>query len=126
MISSKDTKKSIHRFCVPGALLGIAVLAGHGLAAQQSLGLSSPQAVGPSAQSFQGSIATGEATGQVLELSLDDAIQRGLKSNLGVILSGTETQSARGQKLSDLQALLPTVDASGKETLMQSDLAAQG
>jgi outer membrane protein TolC len=126
LISSKDTKKSTHRFCVPGALLGVAVLAGHGLAAQQSIGLSSPQAVGPSAQSFQGSIATGAATGQVLELSLDDAIQRGLKSNLGVILSGTETQSARGQKLSDLQELLPAVDASAKETVMQSDLAAQG
>jgi outer membrane protein TolC len=107
-------------------LLGFATLAAHGLAAQQSIGLASPQAVGPTAQSFQGSIVKGEATDQALDLSLDDAIQRGLKANLGVILSGTQTQSARGQRLSDLQALLPSVDASAKETVMQSDLAAEG
>jgi len=68
-------------------LLGLATLAAHGLAAQQSIGLASPQQVGPTAQSFQGSIAKGEATDQALDLSLDDAIQRGLKANLGVILS---------------------------------------
>ena len=45
-----------------------------------------------------------------MELSLDDAIQRGLKNNLGVILSGTQTAAARGQRLDELQALLPEVD----------------
>jgi outer membrane protein TolC len=126
LISSNDKKMRTNRSCVSGVLLGLAILAPHGLAAQQALGLASPQAVGPTAQSFQGSIATGEATGQTLDLTLDDAIQRGLKNNLGLILSGTETLSARGQRLSDLQALLPSVDASGKETVMQSDLAAEG
>ena len=48
------------------------------------------------AQSFQGSVTTGEASAQPIDLSLDDAIQRGLKNNLGVILSGTQTASARG------------------------------
>jgi outer membrane protein TolC len=59
-------------------------------------------------------------------LSLDEAIQRGLKANLGIILSGTQTAAARGQRLSQLQSLLPSVDASGKETLMQVDLPAEG
>ncbi|MGA9670557.1 MAG: TolC family protein, partial [Terracidiphilus sp.] len=53
-------------------------------------------------------------------------IQRGLKNNLGVILSRTQTQAARGQRLSELQSLLPSLDASAKETVMQTDLAAQG
>ena len=59
-------------------------------------------------------------------MTLDEAIQRGLRNNLGVILSGTQTAAARGQRLSQLQALLPAVDASAKETVMQADLPAEG
>jgi outer membrane protein TolC len=62
----------------------------------------------------------------VLELTLDDAIQRGLKNNLGVILSATQTASARGQRLSQLQSLLPSVDGTIKDIVMQADLAAEG
>jgi outer membrane protein TolC len=94
--------------------------------AAQSLGIQPPQASGPTASSFQGSVSTGEASSQPIGLSLDEAIQRGLKANLGIILSGTETASARGQLLSQLQSLLPSVDASGKETIMQVDLPAEG
>jgi outer membrane protein TolC len=59
-------------------------------------------------------------------LSLDDAIQRGLRSNLGIILSGTQTSAARGQRLSQLQSLLPDVEFNGKEAVEQVDLAALG
>ncbi len=69
---------------------------------------------------------TGEVSAQPIDLTLDDAIQRGLKANLGVILSGTQTAAARGERLSQLQALLPSVDASAKETVMQVDLPAEG
>jgi outer membrane protein TolC len=89
------------------------VLAPAGLAAQTS-------------NPFAGSVATGEVSAQAVNLSLDEAIQRGLKNNLGVILSGTQTAAARGERLSQLQALLPSVDASGKETVMQADLPAEG
>lgn len=94
--------------------------------AQQSIGLSSPQASGPTAQSYQGSIVKGQASGQPIDLSLDDAIQRGLQNNLGVILSGTETASARGQRLSQLQTLLPSVDLKIVDTDSEADLAAEG
>jgi outer membrane protein TolC len=76
--------------------------------------------------SLQGSVVVGTATSGVLSLSLDDAIQRGLKQNLGVILSGTNTQSAAGQRLQELQALLPTVGGYLREAAMQTDLQAQG
>ena len=71
-------------------------------------------------------MATGEATEDTIGLSLDDAIERGLKTNLGVILSGTQTQAARGERLSELQALLPEVNFKAQETLTQLDLPAQG
>ena len=102
------------------------VCATAGLGAQQVTGIASPQSSGPTAQSYQGSVTVGEATEQAIDLSLDDAIQRGLKNNLGVILSATETASARGQRLSQLQSLLPTVDASFKDTVSQVDLPAEG
>jgi outer membrane protein TolC len=85
-----------------------------------------PTAAGPTSQSFQGSVPSGTATGQTLDLTLDDAIQRGLRNNLGVILSGTQTAAAKGERLSQLQNLLPSVDGSIKENLMQVDLAAEG
>jgi outer membrane protein TolC len=75
---------------------------------------------------FQGSVAQGEATAQPVALTLDDAIQRGLKANLGIILSSAQTAAARGARLSELQSLLPSVDASAKETVMQEDLPAEG
>jgi len=71
----------------------------------------------PTAASFQGSVTTGDVSAQPIDLSLDDAMQRGLRTNLGVILSGTQTAAARGQRLSQLQALLPSVDGSGKESV---------
>jgi outer membrane protein TolC len=78
------------------------------------------------ASPFQGSVATGEVSAQPIDLTLDEAIARGLKTNLGVILSGTQTAAARGQRLGQLQSLLPAVDFSAKETVMQSDLPAEG
>ena len=76
--------------------------------------------------SYQGSVADEKANGGVLQLTLDDAIQRGLKRNLGLILTGQNKQSASGQRLQELQGLLPTVDASFKEAVSQINLAADG
>jgi outer membrane protein TolC len=109
-----------------GLLLGFSVLAAGGQTTPQISGIAPSQASGPTAQSFQGSVTKGEATGQTIDLTLDDAIQRGLKNNLGVILSATQTASARGQRLSQLQSLLPSVDGSFKDTVSQVDLPAEG
>jgi len=94
----------------------------------QQLNLSGTQsAPGPApATSFNGSVATGAISPDTLQLSLDEAVQRGLKTNLGLLLSTTQTDSYRGQRLQDLQALLPTIDAKISESILQNDLAAQG
>jgi outer membrane protein TolC len=108
-------------------LLSLAILAVGGLGAQApQIPASVSTPVGPTAQSFQGSVPTGEAAAQAIDLSLDDAIQRGLKTNLGVILSGTQTLAARGERLSELQALLPDAEFKAQETLTQVDLPAEG
>jgi outer membrane protein TolC len=46
-----------------------------------------------------------------MPLSLQDAIDRGLKQNLGLLLSNSETRSARGTRWEQLSALLPHVTA---------------
>ncbi len=80
----------------------------------------------PTASSFQGSVTRGEASAQPIDLSLDDAIERGLQANLGIILSGTQTAAARAERMSQLQSLLPSVDFTAKEAEMQTDLASIG
>jgi outer membrane protein TolC len=123
LIPSKYSMKRTIGPCACKGLLGLAVLAA-GVAWAQTPQV--PNQTTPTASSFQGSVAVGEASAQPLGLSLDDAIERGLRTNLGVILSGTQTTSARGQRLSELQALLPEVDFKAQETVTQVDLPAEG
>lgn len=75
---------------------------------------------------YEGSQTTDKATNGVLPLSLDEAITRGLKHNLGLILTTQTGQTAHGEELQELQALLPTVDINLKESVQQTDLQAEG
>jgi outer membrane protein TolC len=79
-----------------------------------------------SSDSYKGSVAEDKPTAEVLPLSLDEAIQRGLKHNLGLILTGQNQQSAGGQRLQQLQGLLPTVDGSFKVAVAETNLQAEG
>jgi outer membrane protein TolC len=95
--------------------------------AQQSLyGASGQNGAQVTQDSFKGSIVSGKATDGVLDLSLDEAIQRGLRQNLGLILQSSAQKSASGQRLEELQALLPTVNATGSIEVQQINLAAFG
>ncbi len=75
---------------------------------------------------YTGSVSGEQAVPGVRQLSLDQAIQMGLKYNLGLVLSGENIRTAHGQRLQSLQTLLPTVNASAKEAVQQTNLAAQG
>jgi outer membrane protein TolC len=75
---------------------------------------------------FLGSVPTGQPTGTVLPLSLSDALDRGLKYNLGLIESDLRTRSARAQRLKDLSELLPNVNAAVSQTAEQVNLRALG
>ena len=124
---SSDCRKYPRQFISWAALALVAGAMASGELIAQQLPTSVPgQSAGPTAGSFQGSVTSGQATAQVLDLSLDEAIQRGVKNNLGAILSGTQTAAAKAQRLSQLQPLLPDVEFNAREAEMQVDLAAQG
>jgi outer membrane protein TolC len=95
--------------------------------AQQNLyGASGQNGAQATQDSFRGSIVDGKSTGTVIDLSLDDAIQRGLRQNLGIILQSSALKNANGQRLEQLQALLPTVTGSASIQVQQINLAAYG
>jgi outer membrane protein TolC len=75
---------------------------------------------------YQGSIVKQAPVPGVLALSLEQAVHMGLQYNLGLVLSGTNSGSARAQQLQQLQALLPTVTGTAKESVQQINLKAEG
>jgi len=62
------------------------------------------------ANPFAGSVPTKVVPGR-MPLSLQDAIDLGLKHNLGLLLSSADTRAARGERWQALSALLPHVTA---------------
>jgi len=73
-----------------------------------------------------GSVPSGPASGEILRLTLRDAITRGLRYNLATIESGANAQIARGQRLLALSNLLPQVGAGASETVQQLNLGTLG
>jgi outer membrane protein TolC len=76
--------------------------------------------------SFKGSIVRDKATDGVLQLGLQDALDRGLKNNLGLVLQSSSEKSAAGERLEELQSLLPTVTGTASIEVQQINLAAYG
>jgi outer membrane protein TolC len=79
-----------------------------------------------SQSSFTGSEAEGKATPEVLQLSFQDAIDRGLRNNLGLLLSGDQTIMARGERWKELSNLLPNLSARVQEDVQTQSLSALG
>jgi outer membrane protein TolC len=69
--------------------------------------------------------ATSMADG-ALRLSLDEAIQRGLQHNLGILVAQQATRSARGARWRELSNLLPNVTGSVTESDNKENLLARG
>jgi outer membrane protein TolC len=75
---------------------------------------------------FQGSVPTGLASPTPMTLTLQDAIDRGLRANLGLLLSGQASEIARGKRVRSLSALLPQVNGALSENVAQVDLPSRG
>lgn len=84
------------------------------------------QGHGASALHLSYNVPVDHATPGPLPLSLDDAIARGLKQNVQVLLAGQTEQAVRGQILSAVYALLPNMKASAYTQAEEVDLAALG
>jgi outer membrane protein TolC len=100
-------------------LVVVASLCAHGASAQ---------APNPSSASnpFYGSITAHPASSEVIQLSLDDAIRRGLANNLGLKENEYQEQAIHGQKMQALQEFLPTITLTGVTGYHQYNLEAQG
>lgn len=73
---------------------------------------------------YWGGVPTGRVVPGVLPVSLEDAVQRGLKQNLGVLLSSDTLIATRGQRWQVLSALLPHAATETSLNTHQLDLKA--
>ena len=87
--------------------------------------LTASSALSQSSQ-FQGSVPAKTASSTPLDLTFHDAIDRALKANLGLLVSDSASETARGQRLNALSALLPQLDARAGETVEQLNLKTIG
>jgi outer membrane protein TolC len=82
---------------------------------------------GGSAQNpLLGGIPQGKAASAVLQLSLSEALKRGLNYNLGARLSAQSVSAARGARMMALSQLYPRVSVGVTEVQEQINLAAMG
>lgn len=113
-------------FAVPEAVLS---QAGADL---QGYSISTPRPINPAASTtnpsalatqgqnpYLGSTPSGKATDEVVPLSLHEAVERGLRYNLGLIESNLANAEARAQRLRALSALLPDVSVKGEQAFQK-------
>jgi len=81
----------------------------------------------PGSQSpFQGSAPEGTATPEVLQVDFKEAIDRGLRNNLGLLLASDQTEASRGQRWQALAELLPNISVRFQEAIQTESLTALG
>jgi outer membrane protein TolC len=120
----KKTVRRIHIIAVIAGMAGIAQLArAQQSAASFELGsIATPRTINPAANSttpsslagqqqnpFLGSVPSGPVSDRPVDLSLEDAIARGLRFNLGVIENQATLRQAQAQRLRALSAMVPSV-----------------
>jgi outer membrane protein TolC len=111
---------------LPGLIFGaILTVASCPRALAQSTGDVQVTLPGPQ-NPFQGSAPEGKATDDVLQIDFKEAIDRGLRNNLGLLLASDQTETARGERWKQLAELLPDVEAHVQENVQTQSLAALG
>jgi outer membrane protein TolC len=117
-------RKRAARRILPGLIL----LAGLGFALILGAPRVAAQAPNPSsaANPFYGSVTAHPATDGTLQLSLDEAVKRGLENNLGLKQAEAAQKALDGEKLEAAQEFLPLIQLSGGTGVYQHNLAAIG
>jgi outer membrane protein TolC len=75
---------------------------------------------------FLGSAPEGKAISGVLQIDFKEAIDRGLRNNLGLLLASDQALAARGERWKQLSSLLPDLSANLAESVQTESLAALG
>jgi outer membrane protein TolC len=118
----------LRRLGVPalGVILALGVHASAALA--QSADLPSNPSPNPSSLSnpYYGSVTIAPATDGVIKLSLDDAVQRGLGSNLGLKEAEVSERKFKGELTEALQYFLPSITLTGATGYNEFNLQAFG
>jgi len=128
------------RFCTKLSALCLALFAGALLYGQFESSAISQRAVSDSAATFAardtytadfqqqspylGGIPTGKASATPLSLSLEDTVARGLRQNLGGLLSTDAVSGAQGERWRALSALLPNLTTATSFAVRQVDTKA--
>ena len=73
---------------------------------------------------YLGGVPTGKASPTALSLSLEDVVARGLRQNLGGLLSSDAVSGAQGERWQALSALLPNLTTATSFGVRQVDLKA--
>ena len=131
MLTERTMRSAIPLFC--WSVLAILVSVSP-VSSQTSASYSTPPAPSGAASAanalsqgpFGGSVPEGKATSEALPLSFIEAINRGLRNNLGLLLQSDNTLAARAQRWQELSNLLPNVSAGISETALQTNLQAEG
>lgn len=87
---------------------------------------SSPSSAITPPSPYTGSVAKDKVTPEVLKIGFADAIERGLKYNLGLLLAGQGVTSARGEKWKQLSEVLPNLTTNTTETAAKINLEQNG
>src|SRR5215469_5544141 len=105
-----------------------AIFSAHRLESQStSTPPNAPSITLPGSQSpFLGSAPEGTATPEVLQIDFKDAIDRGLRNNLGLLLASDQTLAARGERWHQLAELLPNIGVRAEEDVQTLSLTALG
>ncbi len=112
--------KVFERFLLCFALLLLASAVAFCQASRPSVSL-------PGSQSpFLGSDPEGKPVADVLQIDFKDAIDRGLRNNLGLLLAGDQSEAARGERWKELASLLPNINGRIQENVQDLSLAALG
>jgi outer membrane protein TolC len=108
-------------------VITMSLVAAPALFSQAASGTPAPNVSVPgSQQPFLGSEPEGKASGTVLQIDLRDAIDRGLRNNLGLLLAGDQTMQANGERWKELSNLLPNFSAGIIEDVQTTSLTALG
>ncbi|HLK52056.1 MAG TPA: TolC family protein, partial [Candidatus Angelobacter sp.] len=116
--------KGIYSIIVIAASLAAQALAQQNTGSFELGSIATPRTINPAANSttpsslagqqqnpFLGSVPTGTVSSDPIELSLSDAVTRGLRYNLGVIENQASLRQAQAQRLRALSAMVPSISA---------------
>ncbi len=110
------------KFLVGGLVLVLSATALMGQTSSPVPSVSLPGSQSP----YTGSEPEGQATSQVLQIGFQEAINRGLRNNLGLLLASDQTIQAKGERWKELSNLLPDFGARVQEDAQTTSLTALG